>query len=294
MHRCAPLILLCCTLLAVSTARGTQAQAAGGQEEQDALKRADAAFRGGFTAMQAGHLEEARVQFTEAAKLAPQIPEGHEALGEVLIELGKPAEAVPEFEAALRLKPADEGIESNLALAYAKTGEVAKAIPQFSAAYQASSQPGAQPVDAEFLQAYGRALAAVGRSADAIPMFQAAIDRGSATADAYDALGSLYAQGGQWGQAQMEFERALRVDGTFMPARIHLGIVQREQRNLDGAVSSLYAATTQDPKNALAQGEYGRTLAAAGQDEAASAHLEQAAQLDPNLAGVQNDLAMAL
>ncbi len=78
----------------------------------DALKRADAAFRAGFVARQSGNLDEARARFAEAARLAPQIPEAHEALGAVLGELGQPAEAVEEFKAALKLKPANPAIET--------------------------------------------------------------------------------------------------------------------------------------------------------------------------------------
>src|ERR1700721_2476754 len=77
----------------------------------DAFKQADMAFHAGYAALQAGNLAEARVQFAQDARLAPQIPEGHLALGGVLSELGKPAEAVPDLRAALNLRPADQAIE---------------------------------------------------------------------------------------------------------------------------------------------------------------------------------------
>jgi tetratricopeptide (TPR) repeat protein len=263
-------------------------------QEPDSLKQADAAFHAGYAALQAGKLEQARAQFAEAARLAPQIPEGHEALGEVLIELGKPAEAVPELEAALHLKPGDQGLESNLALAYAKSGDPARAVGQFSTAYQASQQPGGSPVDAGFCQAYARALAAVGKLDEAVQMFQAAVDRGAATADILDAIGSLYAQSGNWMQAKPQFEHALSIDGSYVPARIHLGIVQRQQNDLDAALASMLTAVTANPGNALAQSEYGRTLEAAGKDEAATPYLEQAIKLNPDLPGARNELAMAL
>ena len=75
--------------------------------EPDQLKQADAAFHAGYAALQAGNLDLARTQFAEASRLAPQIPEGHEALGTVLVELGKPADAIPELQTALSLKPGD-------------------------------------------------------------------------------------------------------------------------------------------------------------------------------------------
>ena len=262
--------------------------------EPDALKRADAAFRAGYAALQAGNLEQARTHFADAARLAPAIPEGREALGEVLFELDRPAEAAVEFEAALHLKPGDPGIEANLALAYAKSGDPSKAVTQFNAAYSASQTPGAQPVDAAFLHAYARALSAIGKPDEAIAMFQLAIERGASTPDVFDDLGSLYAQSGNWALAQPQFERALSVDPSYVPARIHLGVVQRQQHQIVAALASLETAVAAAPTNALAQSEFGRTLAAAGQDEAATPHLEQAAQLNPDLPGIQDELAMAL
>ena len=116
------------------------------QKPSGDLKRADAAFRAGYAAHQAGELEQARAKFAEAARLAPQVAEAHEALGAVLVELGKPAEAVAELETALEHKPADPAIESNLAMALSKAGEPAKALPHFSAAFQATQQPGQPPV----------------------------------------------------------------------------------------------------------------------------------------------------
>ena len=50
------------------------------------------------------------------------------ALGAVLLEMNKPADAVPQLEAAAHLKPDDQGIETNLAFAYAQSGEAAKSM----------------------------------------------------------------------------------------------------------------------------------------------------------------------
>src|ERR1700735_1397770 len=79
------------------------AQTAPASPASDSLQQADAAFHAGYAALQAGNLEQARAQFAQASRLAPQIPEAHEALADVLIQLGKPGDAIPEFEAALKL-----------------------------------------------------------------------------------------------------------------------------------------------------------------------------------------------
>src|SRR6516162_6298296 len=96
-------------------------------QNQDAVKQADAAFHAGYAARQAGQLEAARAHFAEVVRLQPKIPEGHEALAVVLLELGRPKEAIPELLAADRLKPSDPAVQTNLALAYAGAGDASSA-----------------------------------------------------------------------------------------------------------------------------------------------------------------------
>src|SRR4051794_37500060 len=128
-------------MIAVLSAVSLLAQQAN-PADPEALQKADAAFRAGYAAQQAGHLEEARARFTEVVRLAPQIPEGREALGAVLLELSKPAEAISQLEAAARLKPNDLGIETNLAYAFAQLGQRAKAMPHFEAAIRLAQRAG--------------------------------------------------------------------------------------------------------------------------------------------------------
>src|SRR5579859_6483791 len=116
-------------VLALILLGGGMLAAQPGKPDAEALRRADAAFRAGYAALQAGRQEEARAQFAEVVKLAPQIAEGHEALGSALIALDRSAEAVPELEKAARLKPNDATIEGNLAIALWRAGDAGKAIP---------------------------------------------------------------------------------------------------------------------------------------------------------------------
>ncbi len=102
------------------------------------LKRATDEFREGFELRQSGHLQEAYEKFADVVKLAPDLPESHEALGAVLLELGKPAEALVELETAQKMKPGDPGNEANLGIAYAQAGHPAEALPFFEAAINAA------------------------------------------------------------------------------------------------------------------------------------------------------------
>jgi tetratricopeptide (TPR) repeat protein len=262
-------------------------------QTQDAAKQADAAFHAGYTARQAGQLEVARARFTEVVRLQPKIPEGHEALAVVLLELGRPKEAIPELLAADRLKPSDPAIQTNLALAYARAGDASAAIPRFEAALQLAEKAN-QPLDAAFLDNYARALSAVNRPREALDQLAAEEKITGPAAALEDAIGSVNAQLGRWDDARSAFERAIADDSTFVPARIHLGIVQREQQDTLGSLATLEAATRLEPPNAEAFAEYGRTLARANQDEAAVPAFEQAIRLKPEVPGVAVDLAMSL
>jgi len=278
-------------LVAVSIAAGGQKAA---KPAADVIKRADAAFRAGVAARDSGNLEVARQKFTEVVQLQPRIVEGHEALGTVLAEMGRPLDGAKEFAAAAKLKPGDQGIETNLALAYAQAGEPAKAVPHFQAAEGLSHQAGHAAVDASFYDAYGRALASAGRPDDARLQFVAEEALTGPRAQIEDSLGMLDAQQSKWDEAQKRFEHALQLDGGYVPARVHLAVVQRTQKNLQGALNTLAPAMAADPPNAEVLAEAGRILAAAGRDEDALLQFEAAAKANPKIPGVQLEVGMAL
>ena len=184
----------------------------------DVIKRADAAFHEGFAARQAGNLELARTKFAEVVRLQPAIAEGHEALGAVLVELGKPLDGALEFEAAAKIKPADDQIETNLGLAYAQAGEPQKAIPHFEAALSLSQQSGHAATDASVYDAYGHALASAGKPDAAALQFVAEEAITGPRADLEDAIGTLYAQQKEWQEAEQRF-RACHLPRQFLYAR---------------------------------------------------------------------------
>lgn len=260
----------------------------------DALREANTQFQRGFAASAAGRLEEARGEFAQAVKLAPQIAEGHDALGTVLIALGRAAEAVPELETAARLKPRDATIEGDLARAYAGAGQAAEAIPHFEAALKLTKDP----ENAEFYDSYARALDVTGRRDDALKEFAEEEKLSGPTGELDDAMGTVYAQMGRWDEAKAAFRRAIDETTSASP-RIHLSVILRQENDLEGALRVMEpavsgAAPDKDAYPAGAWAEYGRVLAAMGQDEAAAGALEQALKEDPAFPGAAADLAMAL
>lgn len=239
------------------------------------LQKADAAFRAGYAAMQVGRLEEARQDFADTVKLAPQLPEAHVALGAILVQLELPEEAVSELKTALELKPGDENAEVNLALAYEGAGRKLAGAGKL--------------VEAEVqLRAAIGVLPAV--SADANPF-------SAQEAELEDTLGSLLAQERRWQEAESAFREALRLnpqDETSAAPHMHLGVVLMEEKQYPAALAELDKAVAAAPANAAVQFQLGRGLAAAGKDEEAVGHLEEALKLSPELPGGALELAMAL
>src|SRR5579863_8720373 len=260
----------------------------------DNLKKADAAFRAGYAAQQAGQLEEARSQFAEVVRLTPQIAEGREALGAVLLELSKPSEAIPQLEAAARLKPDDPGIEANLAYAFAQSGQPAKAMPHFEAVLRLGARAGQPALDAPFYDAYARALAADAKPDKALEQFAVEEKLTGPRADVEDAIGLVNAQVGKWDDAKLAFQKAIAADASDVGARVHLGAVYRKQNDLAASIETLETAIRMEPPNADAFVEYGRSLTAAGRDEPAEPAFEQAVKLNPQLPGAAADLGMCL
>lgn len=263
-------------------------------DEAAAVKRADEAFHAGYAAHEAGNLELARDKFAEVVRLAPSIAEGHEALGSVLVELGKPIDGAKEFEAAAKIKPGDENIESNLALAYHQAGEEADAIPHFAAALSLADQSGQPSLKASFYDAYGQALAATGKPDQAVLQFVAEEAISGPNSNLEDAIGSLDAQQGLWQDAQQHFEHALSLDTANVRARIHLGVLYRTQKDLISALNTLSSVVTLEPPSAAGLMEYGRTLAAAGKDEDALQQFGAALKVDPSVPQAQLEMGMAL
>ena len=260
----------------------------------EAMKRADAAFRSGYAARQAGDLKAARDKFEEVVLLQPKIVEGHIALGAVLVEMGRPLDGAKEFEIAAKIRPSDDAIETNLALAYSQAGESAKAIAHFQSAENLSRLPRHAALSASFYDSYGRALAAVGKPDQAALQFIAEESLTGPKPEIEDAIGTMYAQQQKWTDARTRFEHAIALDGSYVRARIHLAVLLRAQKNLQGAMDALAPLASKDPPNAEALVEVGRTLAEAGKDEDALQAFDGALKADAKLPGVQLEMAMAL
>ena len=268
----------------------TSASEVSAQQPSAGLRQADADYRAGVAALAKNDVTTARADFERVVHLAPQAEEGHSALGAVLLRMGETTQGMRELEKAIAMKPSDRVAQLNLATAYTQTGALGKAIPIFAKLDTAASG-GTSALSAASLAMYARALAPTHPDA-AIRKMQAAIKAAPGDADLQDELGSLYAQRGQWAEAEKCFDRAIELNDSMATAHLHLGIVLDRQHKA-GALEELQRAWQLAPGNSEVDVEFGTLLVAAGQIPQAVEVLQHAHSARPDSVPATFELALA-
>jgi protein O-GlcNAc transferase len=261
--------------------------AVGVNNQQEQLRAADAAFHSGYEAEKGGDLSRARAQFEKVVRLAPQIAEGHSALGAVLVQQGENGKAIPELKRALELKPGDRSAEINLAMAYEQSGEHAKSLSLFRALDR-------NPLPENAAILYIRALAATHQIEHARERAESALAANPESPVLHDTLGSLEAQRQNWNVAVPQFREAIRLDGKSAEAYLHLGLALRMQQQSAEGLQALAAAAELAPQSALTHLELGKALLANGDDPRAVSVLQEALRLDPSSREARYQLGLAL
>lgn len=256
---------------------------------QEQLRSADAAFHAGYAAEKSGDLSTAREQFEKAVLLAPDIAEGHSALGSVLVQLGQYKQAIHELVRALALKAGDRTAQINLAIAYEQSGDHEKSLTLF----RSLDGNDASPLPASVVIFYIRALSASQQTELAIAKTQSALAAAPDNSTLHDTLGSLEAQRKDWDDAASQFKEAVRLDPNFAEAILHLGLALIMQQKTSEAVQELTAAAELSPQSALVQVEFGKALIANGENAKAVSVLQRVLRLDPSSRDAKYQLALA-
>lgn len=208
----------------------------------------------GFLHQVRGELEPAAERFREALALRGDVP-ALLRLGDVLLELDRPAEAGALFERALELDPESAAAHHGLGKVAAREDDHAVAVRHFERTLEL--QPSASLVRYPLAQAYRalgereRAELHLGRRGNASPTFPDPLVRELDE----DAVG-----------AGLRLTRA--------------GVALAEGRR-DAAIAEYRLALAADPANVEAHLALGTLLAQAGNDGEAKAHLGKAIELDP-------------
>ncbi len=110
----------------------------------------------------------------------------------------------------------------------------------------------------------------------------------------HDAVGLLYLQGGDAGQAVPHFRESIRIDPTVAATHYNLGLALSMQRKLDEAAAAFRQAAALDPQHADAQNNLGALLHVAGRFDEAMTHYRRALALKPDNAEAHDNLGRIL
>jgi tetratricopeptide (TPR) repeat protein len=121
--------------------------------------------RAGQQALAAGHYDEAREDFEQAAKLEPGIAELHATLAAIYFKQHEYEAAVREIRTAQKLKPALPRLDTLLGLSLSELGQYKDAVPRLEKGFkQSGDADGRRMCGLQLLRAYG----GMGRDADAV------------------------------------------------------------------------------------------------------------------------------
>lgn len=180
-------------------------------------------------------IKEALVEFTRAATLNPKNPATQQGLGELLLDVGKPAQAAQAFSAALDASPSDAGLQISLVTALVSSHEFDRAQLVLEKFTESDSSAEAQVLLGQVAEGKGNPLEAARhfqRAVDlepteehvwilgveylrhwtfdaAISEFKAASERFPASSRVKLALGAAYFGAGKFGEAIPQFARLL-------------------------------------------------------------------------------------
>ncbi len=263
-----------------------------GSHAQQPSPQAYAAYQAGAAALARNDFNTAREEFEKVVHLAPSLEQGHSALGNVLVRMGRTEDGIRELQKALAMNAGDGSAQLSLALAYERGGQFARALPWF-AKLETASRAEKHPLPSTVTAAYARALAATKQFSAAVARMKEAVAADPHNAELQDDLGSLYAQHEDWPNAARAFTAALHTNPDLATAHLHLGTTLWAQQQ-PGALEELTSAYRLAPENVPIVLQLGQALASSGNDAQAIPLLQHALELDPHSTAAAYQLGLAL
>jgi tetratricopeptide (TPR) repeat protein len=176
-------------------------------------RSADDYLSSGDQAMQQTQLAEAERNYQAAAKLAPNDPRVHVALGNLYVFEQKPASAQAEFMRVLELDPMNAAAHSALGAIYESQSQLGAAEEQYRAAVAL------KPADANYRLRLGAMLAKEGKTSEAESEMRTAIGLAPKDARAHLALANLLVRAPERKtEADAEFAAVRALDPHLLPS----------------------------------------------------------------------------
>ncbi len=177
-------------------------------DEEVRRLRARALYEQGLRSLADKQVPQGLSALRQAVELDPDSPSFRNALGVVLLDLRKPAEAETEFQKAVDLDPSYAEALHNLGLSFAEQGRYEQAI----AAYRKAISMPIYPTPDVGYYNLGRAYAQVGKFREAEDALRTAIQLQPNLGAAYYQLGVVLVGTGRREEAKGAFRKARDID----------------------------------------------------------------------------------
>ena len=208
-------------------------------------------------------LAESADEFEAAMRLKPDLPQAHNNLGSVFMDLGRLPDAKTEFDEALQREPNDEELQFNLGLLAERMGRYDEAIEHLHASIRV------KPDSAEAYEVLGNTLESAGRNDEAIEAYRSATRLDPSNAEAHHNLGAALGRAGKLPEAVAEFQDTLRLNPQSVNADSSLGLAYMRMGRIDDAIAKFSDAVSLAPASAPAHFSLANALDTAGRHDEA-------------------------
>jgi tetratricopeptide (TPR) repeat protein/WD40 repeat protein len=231
--------------------------------------------------------EEAIIEYRKAMSCKPDDVWAYHALGQVLVDIGKPAEAEVECRKGLLIQANSAPCRMNLAAALSRQGREAEAVKEY------------QQIPSPFLNAvhhyeFGNALAKRGEDAGAVKEYQHAVQLKKDFPEAYTNLGNALRRLKKPAEAEAAYKNALLVQSKFWQAHFNYGILLVEQKRFADAEKEFRAAVANNPDHAEGHERLGDVLSELHKYDEAEKEYSLAIRIQPVCPHAHYNLARAL
>lgn len=206
------------------------------------------------------------------------LPGPHDALADLLAELGQPQNAIPELEFGRQFAPINSSYNEAIGDSYMQLNEFALARQAYQAALV--TNPQSQPARDGLNRLDGRNQ---GLAYQAGPLL-ASLRRNPAASQPFISLAELYRLAGDWEKARDTLQWAVRLEPLNPSAFLEQGDLYRSHGQWSEAQAAYEQAAALRPTDAEAYRRLSEVKRAQGDIAAATATLAQAAALDPDSA----------
>ncbi len=241
----------------------------------------------GLVEHQQGRSDDAIEHIRAAIARSGRDPAFHHNLGNILLNLDRPAEAVNCYDRALALAPDSVETLYNLGNAHQQLGQPQRALAYFERALRL------RPEIIELYNNLGTALHDAGRLDEAIACYRKGLALAPDSVEILDNLAGALRVQGRLEEAQACFERAFALRPDHIESHVGLGAVLRERGLVDAAVLHYERALVLAPDHPGALNNLGVALVDLGRPEEAVMHYQRALATQPELAETHDNLGIA-